>query len=101
VIKEGEAGNRFYLIMEGKAKAVKKENDQEIQVFDYRENEYFGELALLGDTNRQASIVVTSDMLVVASLDFNSFKRLLGPIEPILMRQKDKYNKYKQKIVNK
>jgi cAMP-dependent protein kinase regulator len=87
--------------MEGTAKAVKTSNGQETQVFDYKENDYFGELALLGDTNRQASIVVTSDILIVASLDFNSFKRLLGPIEPILMRQKDKYNKYKQKIVNK
>ena len=87
--------------MEGSAKAVKTEGGVESQVFEYKENDYFGELALLGDTNRQASIVVTSDFLVVASLDFNSFKRLLGPIEPILMRHKDKYNKYKQKIVSK
>jgi cAMP-dependent protein kinase regulator len=27
VIKEGEVGNRFYLIMEGTAKAVKTENE--------------------------------------------------------------------------
>jgi cAMP-dependent protein kinase regulator len=87
--------------MEGTAKAIKNEKGVETQVFDYRENDYFGELALLGDTNRQASIVATSDALVLASLDFNSFKRLLGPIEPILMRQKDKYNKYKQKIITK
>ena len=100
IIKQGEAGNRFYLIIEGSAKAIKDENGSQIQVFEYKENDYFGELALLGDCNRQASIVVTSDIMVVASLDISSFKRLLGSIEPILMRQKDKYNKYKQKIVS-
>ncbi len=101
VIKEGEVGNRFYLIMEGTAKAVKTDKGVQNQVFEYKANDYFGELALLGDTNRQASIIATSDFLVVASLDLNSFKRLLGSIEPILMRQKDKYNKYKQQLVTK
>lgn len=86
--------------MEGSAKAIKDDNGSKTQVFEYKENDYFGELALLGDCNRQASIVVTSDIMVVASLDLSSFKRLLGSIEPILMRQKDKYNKYKQKIVS-
>ena len=38
--------------MEGTAKAIKTENGIETQVFEYKENDYFGELALLGDTSR-------------------------------------------------
>jgi hypothetical protein len=38
--------------MEGSAKAIKNENGVETQVFEYKANDYFGELALLGDTAR-------------------------------------------------
>ena len=83
--------------MEGTATAIKKQGDKEETVFQYKENDYFGELALLGDCKRQASIKATSD-LKLASLDINAFKRLLGPIEPILKRNKDKYDQYSFKL---
>ena len=35
--------------MEGTAEAIKDNNVSEEKVFDYKENDYFGELALLGD----------------------------------------------------
>jgi hypothetical protein len=33
-------------------------------------------------------------MAKIVSLDSASFKRLLGPIEPLLQRNKEKYDKY-------
>ena len=95
VIKEGDHGDRFYFIQEGTAEAFKTSDDGfESVVFDFKENDYFGELALLNGDKRQASIKVTSDSLTVASLSKQSFKRLLGPIERILERNKEKYAKY-------
>ena len=95
VIKEGEPGEKFYLIQSGTAKATKKQDDgSESVVFEYGENDYFGELALINNDPRKASIVVTSDKLLVASLDSKSFKRLLGPTEEILKRSSSKYEKY-------
>ena len=38
--------------------------------------------------------VAISDVVKVISLDRNSFKRLLGPIEPILQRNIEKYQKF-------
>ena len=96
VIRENESGDKFYLIQEGTAEALKLTPSGGYQiVFDYKENDYFGELALLSDKNlRKASIRVTSDRLVVASIDRESFKRLLGPIEGILQRNQNRYKKY-------
>lgn len=95
VIKEGETGEKFYLIQEGTAEAFKTDNlGKDTKVYEYKENDYFGELALLNSNTRKASIRVTSDKLVVASIDRESFKRLLGPIEAILERNKERYQKY-------
>ncbi len=85
--------------MEGRAQAVKGPADNNQIVFEYKENDYFGELALLGDKKRQATIKAQTDM-VVASLDIDAFKRLLGPIEPLLKRNREKYEKYQFKLSN-
>lgn len=59
-------------------------------VLEYKSGDYFGELALLKNANRAASIVGKTDGTVVF-LDRNSFKRLLGPMEDILRRNFSKY----------
>ena len=58
VIYEGEAGDSFYLILEGEARALKTnpQTGREEAVFEYKENMYFGELALLRGEPRAASI---------------------------------------------
>lgn len=73
--------------MEGKATAYK----DDIEVLSYKVNDFFGELALLNNSPRQATIKTTSDLIKLVSIDWGSFKRLLGPIENILERQKENY----------
>ena len=94
IINEGEFGDKFFFIQDGTAEAFKTENDTQKVVFEFKTNDYFRELALLNGDKRQASIRVTSDTMVVASLSKQSFKRLLGPVETILERNKEKYAKY-------
>lgn len=89
ILKEGDTGSKFYLIESGTAKATKGD---EI-VFEYKENDYFGELALLKEEVRAASIVTTSAMKV-AWIERTAFKRLLGPIEEVLKRNTEKYDKF-------
>lgn len=59
VIRESEKGDTFYLIIEGQAQALKinPATGKEEPVWDYKEKMYFGELALLRDEPRAASIV--------------------------------------------
>lgn len=79
ILRAGEIGDKFYFIEQGTAIAVKDVPEEDCQsplkrhrgqepeakeqliVFEYKENDYFGELALLNETPREASIKVTSD----------------------------------------
>lgn len=85
IIKEGDPGHSFYLLESGEADAYK--GSVENKVFHYRKGDYFGELALLNDAPRAASIVAATDVKV-ASLGKNAFQRLLGPVEGIMRRAK-------------
>jgi len=93
ILKAGETGIKFYMIEEGTANAVQDKDGQEEVVLQYTPNMYFGELALLNDDVRQASIVATSAM-TVAWIGRNMFKRLLGPIDEVLKRNAEKYDKF-------
>lgn len=95
VIKEGHMGNTFFIVLEGKARATKlnPNTGKEEEVMQYGENMYFGELALLKDIPRQASIYAVGH-LKLAKIDRNSFKRILGPLESILERNAEKYKKF-------
>lgn len=83
VIKEGEVGEDFYLIESGSA-VVTKEGEGKVQ--DLSGGDYFGEVALLNDLPRQAT-VTASTQLKVATLNKSGFQRLLGPVVDILKRQ--------------
>lgn len=87
MIKEGEEGNAFFLIMSGGAVATKtlEPGKAPVEVLKYKQGDYFGERSLLKNEPRAANIIATSSLQVVI-LDRHSFKRLLGPMEDILKR---------------
>jgi len=87
VVREGEEGNKFYIVEEGELAAIKS-NDI---VKDYRSGDYFGELALLNNEPRKASVVVTSATAKVLSLDRKSFTKMLGPLQELLRRKAGEY----------
>ena len=62
-------------------------------IMSYKAGMYFGELALLKDQPRAASILCNTDCNLMA-LDRYTFKRLLGPVEEILKRNAENYDKY-------
>ncbi|CRG93535.1 CAMP-dependent protein kinase regulatory subunit, putative [Plasmodium gallinaceum] len=86
IIKEGEEGDTFYMLIDGNAIALK--NDKIIKT--YKKGDYFGELALLKNQPRAATVKCQKFCQVVY-LDRKSFKRLLGPIEEILYRNVENY----------
>lgn len=86
-------GHIFYMILEGEAAATKiiAPGQPPEEVKSYSAGDYFGEIALLKNAPRAANVVAKSQTLKVVSLDRNSFKRLLGPLDDILMRNMDTY----------
>lgn len=95
LIKQNENGDNFYIIEEGEAYAMKTFNpgDEPKLVKEYQKGNYFGELALIKNEPRAASVFTKTDCRLL-SLDRMSFKRLLGPLENILKRNSDSYVKY-------
>ena len=94
IIRQGDTGDNFYMISEGTAKAMKRSADgTEAEVKTYQSGHYFGERALLMNDLRAASIVATSASKCL-TLNRATFKRLLGPLDVILMRNMEEYKKY-------
>ena len=96
IIREGEFGDVFYIIEEGKCNATKilEPGKPETVINELKEGDYFGERALLKGETRYANIVVSSDIAKVISLDRCIFNRLLGHIIDILKRNINKYKVY-------
>lgn len=92
IIKQGDEGSIFYMISEGEAIAnrVFEPGEEEKEVMQYTPGDYFGELALLRNEPRAASVIATTE-LVVLKLDRLSFKRMIGPLENILRRNMEMY----------
>ena len=84
VIKQGEQGDSFYILVDGDAYVTLNASGDEV-VMKYQPGDYFGELALLKDEPRAANVFAKSDCKCI-SLDRKSFKRLLGPLNKILKR---------------
>lgn len=83
VIKEGDVGDEFYLVESGTATISKQTQGVVNQI---SKGDYFGEVALLNDLPRQATVTATSK-LKVATLGRSGFQRLLGHAVDILKRQ--------------
>ena len=98
IIKQGDRGDVFYILDDGKAHAEKvfEEGKKAQKVKDYESGGFFGELALLKNEPRAASIVADTNCRCL-SLDRMAFKRLLGPLENILQRNSENYIKYMKK----
>uniref|UniRef100_A0A0N5AIH6 cAMP-dependent protein kinase type I-alpha regulatory subunit n=1 Tax=Syphacia muris TaxID=451379 RepID=A0A0N5AIH6_9BILA len=91
----GQPGDEFYIIVEGEADVLQKRTDDapfEI-VGHLGPSDYFGEIALLLDRPRAATVVAKTP-LVCVKLDRARFERVMGPVREILQRDMQNYNSY-------
>lgn len=95
VITEGQEGDSFFMIMSGQATATKtlEPGKPPMTILEYKEGDYFGERALMKNEPRAANIIAKTRLQCV-SLERKSFRRLLGPIDTILMRNMENYQKF-------
>lgn len=95
IIKEGEPGNELFLLQEGSAIATKTlaAGQEPQKVMEYKVGDYFGERALIKDEPRAANVVAQTDCVLVA-MDRHSVKRMLGPLEDMLKRNFEIYERY-------
>jgi CRP/FNR family transcriptional regulator, cyclic AMP receptor protein len=89
IIRRGEEASSLYIIKLGKVDVfIADENGKEIVLNTQGAGEYFGELALLGDTDRSASVVAVEDTecCLITREDFMEFLNTHPEINLSLIR---------------
>jgi cAMP-dependent protein kinase regulator len=95
VVEQGQPGDEFFIITEGEAQVLQKRSDEspfEV-VGNLGPSDYFGEIALLLDRPRAATVVAKTKLKCV-KLDRSRFERVMGPVREILKRDVSNYNSY-------
>lgn len=92
IIKQGDPGETMYFIEKGAARVmVRAEGGQEeLQVSTLEAGAYFGELALIMNRPRAASVYAVGSV-ALAALDIEAFERLLGPCVDVMKRNMATY----------
>lgn len=86
IMKEGEPGDTFYMIVEGRVRVMKGG----AVINELHSSAYFGERALIMNQPRAATVVTVGEVKCVR-LEREKFTRLLGPCEDILRRNMQTY----------
>src|SRR5215208_5140417 len=78
LVSEGRFGYEFFVISNGKAEVVRGEE----HVADLGPGDFFGEMALLGDTVRNADVVTSTPMTAMVMTDsaFRSLARRMPDV---------------------
>ncbi|XP_015906869.1 cAMP-dependent protein kinase type II regulatory subunit [Parasteatoda tepidariorum] len=96
IIKQGDEADGMFFIEDGDCKiTMLKEVDgkkEEMEVVTLTKGQYFGELALVTQKPRAASVYAVGNVKL-AFLDVAAFERLLGPCMTIMSRNVDHYRK--------
>jgi len=82
IIREGDKGKKFYILKEGQAKVTVKNTE----VGALSSGQYFGEMALLDDETRKASVIAVSECECFA-LDRPTFNKIMGSLQQIISRE--------------
>ncbi len=76
IVREGEQGDRFYIVTQGEVVITKSTNGTENVITHLYEGHFFGETSLVKEAPRNANVKVKSDTAVVMSIGkevFNPF----------------------------
>jgi len=87
VLRQGDNGDRFYLVEAGELSASKDGKE----VLQYKSGDYFGELALLNEITRQATVTARTDA-TLQWVDRKVFLDLLGPLKDTMDRKASDYS---------
>jgi CRP-like cAMP-binding protein len=76
VFQQGDLGNSVYVIDEGECEALREQKGERELLATLSRGEYFGEMALLSDTTRNATIRARTAMnvLIIPKADFNKLR---------------------------
>ena len=92
IIQEGDEGGTFFIVEEGEVKCTRLDSGETEVSERLRHGAYFGEVSLLTNECRQATVTAVSPTLCL-TIDRKTFKRMLGGLEHMLKDRMDLYEK--------
>ncbi|ROL54769.1 cAMP-dependent protein kinase type II-alpha regulatory subunit [Anabarilius grahami] len=102
IIRQGDSADCFYIVESGEVRIMIKSrtnagqrSNQEVEVARCTRGQYFGELALVTNKPRAASVYAAGDTKCLV-IDVQAFERLLGSCKQILKRN---ISQYEQQLV--
>uniref|UniRef100_A0A667YCY3 cAMP-dependent protein kinase type II-alpha regulatory subunit n=1 Tax=Myripristis murdjan TaxID=586833 RepID=A0A667YCY3_9TELE len=97
IIMQGEMADCFYIVESGEVKIMIKsktkagqEGNTEVEVARCTRGQYFGELALVTNKPRAASVYAVGETKCLV-IDIQAFERLLGPCKELMKRNISQY----------
>jgi NADH dehydrogenase len=77
IFQQGDLGNSVYVIEEGECEALRERKGERELLATLRRGEYFGEMALLSNRTRNATIRARTamDVLIIPKADFNKLRQ--------------------------
>uniref|UniRef100_A0A4W6ET07 cAMP-dependent protein kinase type II-alpha regulatory subunit n=1 Tax=Lates calcarifer TaxID=8187 RepID=A0A4W6ET07_LATCA len=91
IITQGEKADCFYIVESGEVKImIKSKDNPEVEVARCSRGQYFGELALVTNKPRAASVYAVGETKCLV-IDIQAFERLLGPCMDIMKRNISQY----------
>eukprot|EP00301_Raphidiophrys_heterophryoidea_P010245 c15319_g1_i1.p1 GENE.c15319_g1_i1~~c15319_g1_i1.p1 ORF type:complete len:378 (+),score=91.08 c15319_g1_i1:86-1219(+) len=91
VTQEGEKGDNFYIIEKGSVTYSQKNHDGQQEIVGRgKEGDYFGEIALLTNKPRAATVTCSGDCSFLV-LERKTFVRVMGPLDTMLKRNIGQY----------
>jgi NADH:ubiquinone reductase (H+-translocating) len=91
IVKQGERANHFYLVSDGEVEVVRQENGEEVTLAQLGKGEYFGEMELLSNSPRYASIrcLTPVDVISFSREDFGTLTGTWGQLTESLQEVAD------------
>jgi CRP/FNR family cyclic AMP-dependent transcriptional regulator len=74
IAKEGEVGDRMFIIQSGRVRVTREANGVEIPLVELKEGDFFGEMALIEREVRSATVRAVGEASIL-SIDKKSFLR--------------------------
>ncbi len=95
IMRQGDKGDVFYIIVKGEVVCTQQDTPQTApkEVLRLNDGGYFGEIALLTNRPRQATVTAVRHTKIL-KLDRSRFKRLVGSLKEILRRNLNFYKTF-------
>jgi cAMP-dependent protein kinase regulator len=94
VVRQGDIADMFYIVEKGALNVAQLTPNGEQEVVNIKTaGDYFGEIALIADIPRSATVTAVEDC-VLLTVDRKTFVSIVGPIEPLIRRNVALYKTY-------